>query len=144
VGCQVAVTLFPFDGRLGASAAVPTGAKLGRTIAALARFDDLMAESTVVAASLSGHKCTLGTFANGITNHNNHLIYTNFDTKKPDTRSSGSFSRITSACPIDKRNGIVKRYCNCGNGFWPKEDTGLHPTAGDANLPCYRHRGYNH
>ena len=111
VGCQVAIALLPFSGGLGACCAVPTGVQLGGTVAPLARFDDLMAESAVVTTSLGSHEGTFGTFTDGLTNHNNHLIHTYFDTKKSRIRAHPAFySRITSACPIDKQNGIVKRF----------------------------------
>ncbi len=72
VGCQIAIAVLPFHGRLGAGAAVPAGFDFGSSVATFTGFNDLMAESTVVTAAFGGHKGTLAAFANGLTNHGNY------------------------------------------------------------------------
>ena len=72
MGRQIAIAVLPFHGRLRASAAIPTRIQLGRTSAALAGLDDLMAQTTVVTATFGGHKCAFSALANGLTNHGNH------------------------------------------------------------------------
>jgi hypothetical protein len=74
MSCQIAVAVFPFDGRFRASRTIPTGLDLGRTIATLARLDELFARASIVAAAFGGHKRAFGTFANGVTNHGNHPL----------------------------------------------------------------------
>jgi hypothetical protein len=80
MGGQVAIAAFPFGRRLGACTAIPTGFNLGGASASLARFDDLMAESTVVTAAFGAHKSAFGTFSDRLANHNNYPL--NFLQKK--------------------------------------------------------------
>jgi hypothetical protein len=69
VGGQVAVAVFPFDGRLRASGAIPTGSNLGCTVASFAGFNDFTAETAIVTATFGGHEGAFTAFANGLTNH---------------------------------------------------------------------------
>lgn len=69
---QIAVAAFPFERRLGAGTAIPTGFNLGGAPASLTGFDDFMAKSTIVIASFAAHECTFGTFADSLTNHNSY------------------------------------------------------------------------
>ena len=72
MGRQVAIAVFPFHGRLGACAAIPTRFDLVGSVAAFAGLNDFVAYATIVIASFGGHKGTLTAFANGLTNHGNH------------------------------------------------------------------------
>jgi hypothetical protein len=72
VSGQVAIAVFPLGGRLGTGTAIPAGFNFRGTVAPFARFDDFVAQSTIVAAAFGGHKCTLITFADRLTNHGNH------------------------------------------------------------------------
>jgi len=51
MGGQVAVSVFPFNGRIRTSGAVPAGRKFGAAITAVALLDDLMTNSTIIGAS---------------------------------------------------------------------------------------------
>jgi hypothetical protein len=70
---QIAVTAFPLNCRFGTRRAVPTRFNLGGTAASLARSGYFMAQPAVVAATFGGHEYALGTFADRLTNHGNHL-----------------------------------------------------------------------
>ena len=80
VGRQIAVAVFPLDGRLGAGAAVPAGLELGCAVATCTGFNDLTADTAVVSASFSGHEAAIRTFANGLTNHGYHPLNKKFGT----------------------------------------------------------------
>ena len=74
MGRQVTIAVFPFHGRFRAGGAVPSGRKFGAAFAAIALFDDLVTNSTVIGASLRGHKGALHTFFNSCANHRNHPL----------------------------------------------------------------------
>jgi hypothetical protein len=71
---QITIAVFPFRGWFGAGTAVPTGFNLCGSVASFACFYDFVAEATIVAAPLCGHKTTFITFANSLTNHGNHPL----------------------------------------------------------------------
>jgi len=86
MGCQIAVTVLPFDRRLRTCSAIPAGWEFGSTVATVTLLDDLMANPAVVWTPISGHKRALHTFFNGCTNHWNHpLNRAKFVKKKPGT-----------------------------------------------------------
>jgi len=51
MGGQVAVAVFPLDGRIRAGGAIPPRRQLGAPAAAIALLRDLVANSTIVGAS---------------------------------------------------------------------------------------------
>jgi hypothetical protein len=51
MGGQVAIAVFPLNGRFRASGAVPSGRKFGAAVAAIALLDDLVTNSTIIGAS---------------------------------------------------------------------------------------------
>ena len=74
MGGQVAVTGFPFAGRLGAGAAKPTGRKFNFTATAVTGLNGLMADTAIVRAAGGGHKRAVLIFANGCTKQGYHLL----------------------------------------------------------------------
>jgi hypothetical protein len=74
MGGQVAISVFPFKGRIRTSGAVPSGRKFGAAITAIALLDDLMTNSTIIGASFCSHKSTLHTFFNRCAIHWNHPL----------------------------------------------------------------------
>ena len=51
MGGQVAIAVFPLNGRIRAGGAVPPGRKLGAAGAAIALLRDLVANSTIIGAA---------------------------------------------------------------------------------------------
>ena len=47
---QVTIAVFPLKGRIRAGGAVPSGRKFGAAVAAIALLDDLVTNSTIIAA----------------------------------------------------------------------------------------------
>ena len=47
---QVAIAVFPLNGRFRAGGAVPAGRKFGAAVAAIALLDDLVTNSTIIGA----------------------------------------------------------------------------------------------
>ena len=50
MGGQVAIAVFPLNGRFRAGGAVPSGRKFGAAFAAVALLDDLVANATFIRA----------------------------------------------------------------------------------------------
>ena len=65
MGSHVAVTVFPFQHRLGEGAAVRSGGKLNRAVAAVALLNYFVAGSTVVGTPLGSHERTFRTVPYG-------------------------------------------------------------------------------
>ena len=86
MGGQITTADFPFDRRLRAGTAVPSGFKLRSPVASLTSFNDFMADTAVIAATFGCHKDTLTSIAHGLTNHGNHppfkLFYSFLRAKK--------------------------------------------------------------
>jgi hypothetical protein len=96
VGGHVAAAVFPLQGRLGTSAAIPAGRHLCRAVATIARLDDFMARTAIIVAPFRGHKGALGTFSDGFANQGNHLQFMtlkkarkNFSRPSPGIKSRG-------------------------------------------------------
>ena len=116
MGCQVAVSVFPFHGGIGTRCAIPTGWIFGTTAATLALFDDLMANPLVVRTPFSGHKRALNAFFNGCTNHWNHPLEFGFvcikkagnrlDPAKADWKIPGNIMTLESIV----NNYFAKRF----------------------------------
>ena len=71
---KVAISGFPFQWRIRACRAVPSGSVFNATIAAFTVLHDLVANSAIVRTPLCSHKRALKTFSNRCTNHCNHPL----------------------------------------------------------------------
>lgn len=74
MGRQVAVSIFPFQRRLGARSTVPLTLDFCPSAASIAGFHDRMAKSTIIRTSFCGHQSAFLTFAYGITNQSHHPL----------------------------------------------------------------------
>ena len=74
MGGQVADTVAPLGRRLGASGAIPARTVLALAAAAAALFNDLLADSALVAASLGRHKGAFDSRFNAGASHENHPL----------------------------------------------------------------------
>jgi len=75
MGCEVAGARPPLDGGVGVTGAIDPIGPFRRTLAALALFDDRVAEASIVAASRFGHEGTLRSGLYSLTNHDKHLRF---------------------------------------------------------------------
>lgn len=78
MSCQVAVTVFPSDGRIRASGTIPPRSMLCFPVTALTRLNDLMANPAIKGTPVGSHKRTFQTFFCCRTNHFNHPLYIGF------------------------------------------------------------------
>ena len=72
VRSQIAISVFPFGGRIRARRAIPSGFHLDAPLAAFALLYDLVAKPPGVGTPLGGHEGALHAFFNRCTNHFNH------------------------------------------------------------------------
>jgi hypothetical protein len=77
MACEITVSVFPLDFRIRTGTAKPSGFLLHGAVAALALFDDLMANPAVVGTPLGCHEGTFLTLAYCGTNHGNHPLVMN-------------------------------------------------------------------
>jgi hypothetical protein len=71
---QVAISVFPFPDRLRICCTVPTGRELSAAAASIALLHYLMANPTIIGATIFSHKKTIRTVFNGCTNNYNHPL----------------------------------------------------------------------
>ncbi len=110
MGRQVTISVFPFQFRFGASAAVPTALNLRCTVTALTSLNDFMAQTVVVAAAFGGHEGTLTALSNGLTNHGYHSPFHLFEHKKwPDSCRIQPFTSFCVGTAINKAMQLVKK-----------------------------------
>ena len=115
MGRQVTISVFPFQFRFGASAAVPTALNLRCTVTALTSLNDFMAQTVVVAAAFGGHEGTLTALSNGLTNHGYHSPFHLFEHKKwPDSCRIQPFTSFCVGTAINKAMQLVKKKRNRG------------------------------